>query len=123
MSRALGPFFAAFALAMLGCWGLFELVRGETFPAGPTRLPMLYVLPPLAGLALFQLLFGGLTGLWRGARFWVTALAIVAPVWASGLALVLDARLSPLAGLGLVLALLALAGLIALRRTRQGVPG
>lgn len=68
---------------------------GETFPVGPRRLPMAYALTPVAGLAVFQLLFGTLTGRWRGGRYWMIALPVSAVIWGAGLVLLLEGMVAP----------------------------
>lgn len=122
MISLLPPLILAALPALAAGAGAVLLLGGETFPAGPTRLPMVYVLTPLAVLAVFQIVFGALTGRWRGWRFWALALPVSAILWGAGLILFLDGRAAPLA---LLLAeavahlLVATIALVALDRVRR----
>lgn len=81
MSRHLIPLIAyvlAFAAAVGLTWGLFSLQVQLTFdPERSSLSPVLFYAAPLAGAALFQLIFGGITGKWRGWRFWLIAIPAV----------------------------------------------
>jgi hypothetical protein len=118
MSRAIGPFLSGVLAALAGGWGWLALVGGSTFVAGPTRLPMVYALTPVLGLALFQLVFSGLTGRWRGWRFWAVALPFSACIWTLGVAVAITGQAAPLTALLGVLALHLAFGLWALSMTR-----
>ncbi|MFN3643281.1 MAG: hypothetical protein ACK4TB_10210 [Gemmobacter sp.] len=76
---------AAFAAAALAAWAVLVATGLTTLRVPGTTVPAAYALAPLAGLAVFQLGFGALTGRWRGAAFWAAALPLTAAV--GGLAL------------------------------------
>lgn len=95
MTRALAPFALACLAAMAGVWAFWVWVGGATFPVGPTRLPMVYALPPVLALALFQMVFAGLTGRWRGWRFWAVAGPVVAALWTLGVVATNTGQLAP----------------------------
>jgi len=117
MPRAIGPFLSGALAALAGGCGWLAVVGGATFAMGPMRLPMVYALTPLLGLALFQLVFSGLTGRWRGWRFWAVALPFSACLWALGVAVAITAQAAPLTALLGVLALHLAFGLWALSVT------
>ncbi|MDM7459028.1 MAG: hypothetical protein P3W94_006685 [Paracoccus sp. (in: a-proteobacteria)] len=81
--------------AGLAALAVLLMLGGETFPIGPQRLPMAYALTPVAGLAVFQLVFGMLTGRWRGGRYWLVALPVSALIWGTGLVLLLEGLVRP----------------------------
>jgi hypothetical protein len=117
MTRALPPFALACLATVAGVWAFWVWVGGATFAVGPTRLPMVYALPPVLALALFQMVFAGLTGRWRGWRFWAVAGPVVAAVWTLGVVATITGQLAPLPALaGVTLAALAF-GLWALATT------
>jgi hypothetical protein len=71
----------------------------------------------LAALALFQLVFSGLTGRWRGWRFWAVSVPFAGAVWGLGLVAVLTGFVPLLLALGgVVLAHLAF-GVFTLQQT------
>lgn len=85
-SRSSLPHWLSFTLAYLVglgvAWLLLEQVAGTYFapdlsPSAERRLMIMGALAPLAGLAAFQLIFGLLSGRWRGWRFWLIAPALV----------------------------------------------
>lgn len=117
MPRAIGPFLTGMLAALAAGWGWLVVVGGATFAIGPTRLPLAYVLTPLLGLALFQLVFGLLTGRWRGWRFWAIVAPFSAAVWGLDVVSAISAQLSPLPALLAVLAAHLTFGLWALSRT------
>ncbi|MDM7459225.1 MAG: hypothetical protein P3W94_007730 [Paracoccus sp. (in: a-proteobacteria)] len=94
LSGLTGLFLAAPA-AGLAALAVLLMLGGETFPIGPQRLPMAYALTPVAGLAVFQLVFGMLTGRWRGGRYWLIALPVSALIWGTGLFLLLEGLVRP----------------------------
>ncbi|MBW7055828.1 hypothetical protein KY389_03850 [Paracoccus bogoriensis] len=122
MNGLLPPLFLAALPALAVGAGVLVVLGGETFPIGPTRLPMVYLVTPLAVLAVFQIVFGGLTGRWRGWRFWALALPVSAILWGTGLILFLDGRAAPVplllaeAAAHLLVAALALEALERMRR-------
>ena len=122
MIGLLPPLFLAALPALAAGAGVLLVLGGETFPVGLTRLPMAYLLTPLAVLAVFQIVFGALTGRWRGWRFWALALPVSAILWGAGLILFLDGRAAPVplllaeAAAHLLVATLALAALERMRR-------
>lgn len=71
----------AFAAGAAVSWAFMSFFAGQAL-APDQSLPVgllifLTWLSPLAGLAVFQILFGLLTRHWRGARFWLVAPAVV----------------------------------------------
>ena len=117
MTRTLVPFALACLAALAGVWAFWVWVGGATFAVGPTRLPMAYALPPLLALALFQMVFAGLTGRWRGWRFWAVAGPVVAAAWSLGVVAMITGHLAPVVALaGVAVAVLAF-GLWALAAT------
>lgn len=119
MTRPLPAGLLACLIALGGAAGVLLAVGGAVLPMGGTDLPTAYVLPPLVALALFQLIFGALSGHWRGPRFWMVALPVSASIWGAGLWLLLDGRITaPQALAGTALAHLA-AVLVALTQMRR----
>ncbi|WP_410217538.1 hypothetical protein [Paracoccus sp. (in: a-proteobacteria)] len=118
MMRALPAFAVASLVALSGAAGFARLVGGATFAMGQTQVPVIYVAPPLIGLALFQLVFGLLCTRWRGLRFWLTALPMSTILWVGGLYLLLEGRIEGRVFLGAEVMVHLMAGLIALRLTR-----
>ncbi|MFN3294591.1 MAG: hypothetical protein ACK414_14260 [Gemmobacter sp.] len=117
MIRAFGPFLSATLAALAGVWAFWALVGGATFAVGPTRLPMVYALAPLLALALFQLVFSGLTGRWRGWRFWAAAGPVAASLWTLGVAAALTGYAAPAVALAGATAVTLAFGLFALAAT------
>lgn len=117
MTRALPPFVLASLTALAGVWAFWTWVGGATFAAGPTRLPMAYALPPLLALALFQMVFAGLTGRWRGWRFWAVAGPVVAALWSLGVVAVITGQVPPALALAGVIGAALAFGLWALSAT------
>ncbi|TGN50207.1 hypothetical protein E4L95_17615 [Paracoccus liaowanqingii] len=110
-------------IALGGAAGVLVVAGGAVFPMGGTDLPAAYVLPPLVALALFQLVFGAMSGRWRGPGFWLAALPLTALIWGAGLWLLLDGRITaPQALAGTASALLAvlLVALVLMRRRGDG---
>ncbi|MFN6980086.1 MAG: hypothetical protein ACK4OP_18285, partial [Gemmobacter sp.] len=98
-------------------WAVLVAVGLTTLRVPGTTVPAAYALAPLAGLAVFQLAFGLLTGRWRGAAFWAAALPLTAAVGGLALAAAL-ARLVPLGtATAAAAAVLFAFGLWAARRT------
>jgi hypothetical protein len=68
---------AAFILAFVAGVAAFWLALGSIVGAvlrGPdSTLPYVVLALPLLGIAVFQLIFARITGLWRDARFWLWA--------------------------------------------------
>ncbi len=118
MPRAVGAFLVALLSAIVGVAAYWGWIGGATFAVGPTRLPLVFVMPPVLGLALFQLVFGAMTGCWRGWRFWAVAGPFAAATWGLGLTAAIGGFVSPTLSLALVLALTVGFGLFALRATR-----
>lgn len=117
MTRALAPFALACLAALAGVWAFWVWVGGATFAVGPTRLPMVYALPPVLALALFQMVFAGLTGRWRGWRFWAAAGPVVAALWSLGVVAVITGQTAPALALAGVAGAVLAFGLWALATT------
>lgn len=117
MTRALPPFALACLAALAGVWAFWVWVGGATFAVGPTRLPMVYALPPVLALALFQMVFAGLTGRWRGWRFWAAAGPVVAALWSLGVVAVITGQAAPALALAGVAGAVLAFGLWALAAT------
>lgn len=94
MTRTLPAAMLAALVALSGAAGVLVVAGGALVPVGGTDLPLAYILPPLVALALFQLIFGALSGFWRGPGFWLVALPVSAVIWGVGLWLLLDARIT-----------------------------
>lgn len=114
MIRTLPAWLLAALIALTGAAGVLAVAGGTTVPLGGTDLPLAYVLPPLVGLALFQLVFGTLAGRWRGLRYWLIALPLSAVIWGGALVLLLDGRLTVGQALAAAVAGHLAAGLVAL---------
>ena len=114
MTPALPAWLLAALIALTGAAGVLVLAGGVTVPVGGTALPLAYALPPLVGLALFQLVFGLLARRWRGLGYWLVALPLSAAIWGGALALMLEGRLTATQALGLAVAGHLAAGLAAL---------
>ncbi len=103
---------AAFLLALLFASGAAVLVRwlaSRAYFAGEAAMWPMFVLPPLAGLAFFGLVFGVFTGGSPSARFWFVApiITVVASVLAylavyRGVASPLEATTFLICGLAIV---------------------
>jgi len=117
MIRPLPAFLLSSLIALGGAAVFVLLAGGATFHVGLTRLPLIYVLTPLLGLALFQLAFGLTARRWRGSVFWLLALPISGTLWGTGLYLVLQDQLSPLTVAVAEAVTHVAAGLVALRLT------
>ena len=85
------------------------------------RVPLAYLLPPIVGLALFQLVFGVCTGRWRGLWFWAAAIPLSAVMWGAALMALLGGHASWQAALGVAAVGHVAAGLAALSLTRGRV--
>jgi ABC-type multidrug transport system permease subunit len=114
MIRPLPAFALASLAALAGGWAFMAGVGGQTFAVGLVRMPVIYLLTPLLALALFQIVFGALSGLWRGWRFWAAALPFAMTVWGFGLVLSLSANAPPATALALVVVVLLAFGIWAL---------
>ena len=119
MIPALPAFLLAACLGLAGAAGILSAVAAQTVPLLGTQVPLGYLLPPVVGLALFQLVFGTCTGRWRGWRFWVAALPLSAIIWGAGLVALLGGHVSWQAALGAAAAGHVLAGLTALSLARR----
>lgn len=117
MTRALPPFALGCLAALAGVWAFWVWVGGATFAVGPTRLPMVYALPPVLALALFQMVFARLTGRWRGWRFWAVAGPVVAALWSLGLVATITGQVPPALALAGVIGAALAFGLWALSAT------
>lgn len=114
MTRAALPaYLLASVTGLAGMTAVLPVAGGATLPLGATDLPLAYVLPPLVGLALFQLVFGAVTGRWRGLRFWAVGLPVTAAIWGAGLVLMLGGHVTAIQALAGVSAAMMLAGLLA----------
>lgn len=78
---------------------------------------LLTVMSPLAGLSVFQLLFG-MTGRWRGWRFWAVALPVVYLIILGLFVLALQGMLQMTVALPVAAVLLLLAGIWGLSLTQ-----
>ena len=80
-------FTLAYVAACALAWFVAASITVNIFSPGGSvdHIPMVLVLPPLAGLALFQLVFGLVTGIGRGWRFWALGLPLVYAAVAVGL--------------------------------------
>ena len=72
MIPALPAYLLSAGLGLAGAAGILSAVAAQTVPLLGTQVPLAYLLPPIVGLALFQLVFGTCTGRWRGWRFWMS---------------------------------------------------
>ena len=107
----LAGYVTAWAVLFSGVFGLF----GDDTPAVEAILLLPFF--PLAGLAVFQLLFG-MTGRWRGWRFWVIATPITYAVLLITAMPILQNKISQVAGTVICAGLLLRAGFLALRWTK-----
>lgn len=122
MIRALPAYLLAALLGVAGAAGTLSAVAARTVPMLGTAVPLAYLLPPLVGLALFQLAFGLTAGRWRGWRFWAAALPLSVAIWGGCLIALLQGaatwrQAAVAAALGHVLA--GLAALATDRRVRR----
>ncbi|MBK4215323.1 hypothetical protein JJJ17_05225 [Paracoccus caeni] len=91
------------------------LTSGTMLPVGPSVA--LSWISPLAGIAVFQLIFGFGTECWRGLRFWLLAPVTVYFWLAVFLAIFMSGYVNPtVAGIGAALAIF-LSGAVALQKT------
>lgn len=120
MMPQLVAFALAAAAALAGTAGYVWLAAEGRLVAPLDHVPIIYVAPPVLMLALFQIVFGAITGRWRGWRFWAVAVPFVALVWLLGLIAVLTANVHAGAALAAVLAAKVAFGLWALRATEPG---
>jgi hypothetical protein len=108
---AVPAFLLAFAGGLAAVWWLLGLVVSSSFRGPDTDLPLWSLALPLVGVAVFQLAFTGLTGMWRGPMFWVWAVGLTyglgcLAVWVAAMGwlswpLVLAAFVGILGGIGL----------------------
>ena len=118
MIPALPAYLLSAGLGLAGAAGILSAVAAQTVPLLGTQVPLAYLLPPIVGLALFQLVFGVCTGRWRGWRFWAAAIPLSAVIWGAALMALLGGHASWQAALGVAAAGHVAAGLAALSLTR-----
>lgn len=73
-------FTLAYGVALAAGYAVMARIVGAAFdPFGPgvNSIMLVYVLPPLAALAVFQLVFGLATRIGRSWRFWAAGLPLV----------------------------------------------
>lgn len=121
MIPALPAYLLSAGLGLAGAAGILSAVAAQTVPLLGTQVPLAYLLPPIVGLALFQLVFGVCTGRWRGLRFWVAAIPLSAVIWGAALMALLGGHASWQAALGVAAFGHVAAGLAALSLTRGRV--
>lgn len=121
MIPALPAYLLSAGLGLAGAAGILSAVAAQTVPLLGTQVPLAYLLPPIVGLALFQLVFGVCTGRWRGLRFWVAAIPLSAVIWGAALMALLGGHASWQAALGVAAVGHVAAGLAALSLTRGRV--
>lgn len=121
MIPALPAYLLSAGLGLAGAAGILSAVAAQTVPLLGTQVPLAYLLPPIVGLALFQLVFGVGTGRWRGLRFWVAAIPLSAVIWGAALMALLGGHASWQAALGVAAVGHVAAGLAALSLTRGRV--
>jgi hypothetical protein len=97
-------FLLAYVAGLVATWMALGLVVTTVFKGPDTEVPLLVLILPVVGLAVFQLLFGSMTGRWRGWQFWL---------WAGGLAYGLGGLTVWTSTMGWVGAPAALAGFVA----------
>ncbi len=115
-------FVLAYMAGLAAAWFVLGQTAGRYFApdlsASAERVVILgAVLAPLAGLALFQLVFGLLTRRWRSLWFWLVAPIIVYIVLAGAMALLLRGMITMPEAVVLALLLPFACGLVALRLT------
>lgn len=121
MIPALPAYLLSAGLGLAGAAGILSAVAAQTVPLLGTQVPLAYLLPPIVGLALFQLVFGVFTGRWRGWRFWAAAIPLSAVIWGAALMALLGGHASWQAALGVAAVGHVAAGLAALSLTRGRV--
>ena len=121
MIPALPAYLLSAGLGLAGAAGILSAVAAQTVPLLGTQVPLAYLLPPIVGLALFQLVFGTCTGRWRGWRFWAAAIPLSAVIWGAALMALLGGHASWQAALGVAAVGHVAAGLAALSLTQGRV--
>ncbi|WP_405405760.1 hypothetical protein [Paracoccus sp. Ld10] len=119
MISTLPAFLLSAGLGLAGAAGIIGAVAARTVPLMGTQIPLAYLLPPVVGLAVFQLVFGTATGRWRGWRFWAASLPVSATIWGAGLIALLGGYASWQIALGGAAAGHVLAGLTAVFAGRR----
>lgn len=114
--RPAPAFAVAFACAAAAALAALWWIGGTTLRIPGTTVPAAYAAAPLAGLAVFQMVFGALAARWRGAAFWAAALPLTGAVVALALAATLTAAVVPAAAVAAALATLFAFGLWAATR-------
>jgi FtsH-binding integral membrane protein len=66
-------FILAFVAGVAAFWLSLGFIMGALLRGPDTALPYIVLALPLFGIAVFQLIFSRITGLWRGAHFWLWA--------------------------------------------------
>lgn len=113
-------FLLAFLAGYVTAWAVqFYSIIGIFMGPGKPAASAFLLLPlfPLAGLAVFQLLFG-MTGRWRGWQFWAIATPVVYAILLATAVPILQNLISQTAGTILCGGLLILAGFWALALTK-----
>lgn len=121
MIPALPAYLLSAGLGLAGAAGVLSAVAAQTVPLLGTQVPLAYLLPPIVGLALFQLVFGACTGRWLGWRFWAAAIPLSAVIWGAALMALLGGHASWQAALGVAAVGHVAAGLAALSLTQGRV--